>query len=57
MSIAQSVSFSIEYVKDFDVVDKKLMIHVLEGYKKIAVKCIEEALEKFPFPGRRYEVV
>ena len=57
MSIAQSVSFSIEYVKDFDVVDKKLMIHVLEGYKKIAVKCIEEALEKFLFPGTRYEVV
>ena len=51
------VSFRIKYVKDFGVVDEKLMIHVLEGHKNIAEKCIEETLKKFLFPGTQYEVV
>ena len=52
-----SLSFSIEYDNDLGAVDKKLMIHVLEGHKNIAEKCIEETLKKFLFPGTQYEVV
>ena len=49
-----SIIFSIQHVKGYGVIDKKLVIHVLEDHKKEAEQLVKEALKKSPFPGGWY---